>query len=590
MFAPVPLRSFCAVVLSGAVAACGGGGGGGSTSVPRGGSTPTPVPTSTAGTEAAYQCPSSDSASVARASGATREVRRHSGSGRRAAAAAPDTLLAVTYGAQAAAASRSVLEARERSTGGRISAELTFAHIGLTTHVLAVPAAQAPAIAKALRDSSDVRSVAVTGARRYPSTVSTPYFPNDPYFDGFLGSSAPLYETASIPGQWDAHITKLEYAFGYSQPNNGSGITNAAALGSSSVKIAVIDSGEDTTHPELQSKVVYQKCFITDEIGHQSISSFETDPVGHGTDVAGIAAADTNNDFGFTGAGGNTVIEGYRVYPAPVDSCANPASTDTQCGADPVDIASAIEDALDQHANVINLSLGGGGCQNGVDDDQTEGNAVEDAIAAGTIVVAAAGNDATDGSDTQGLEAPACDSGVIAAGASALADGEPNGDGNQNGSSRNPSEYVASYSDYGSPGAAVKSSSAWGIVAPGGDPNTDSDADDLHWVENIWTSTPYMANASDTSFEGECTDDDSDVLTTPPVDCRTFIAGTSMASPRVAGAAALILAVNPSYQSPSKMKSLLCTSADDIGDPHEGCGRLNIYRAMAVVVGDPTPP
>jgi len=63
-----------------------------------------------------------------------------------------------------------------------------------------------------------------------------------------------------------------------------------------------------------------------------------------------------------------------------------------------------------------------------------------------------------------------------------------------------------------------------------------------------------------------------------------------MASPRVAGAAALILAVNPSYQSPSKMKSLLCTSADDIGDPHEGCGRLNIYRAMAVVVGDPTPP
>jgi len=38
------------------------------------------------------------------------------------------------------------------------------------------------------------------------------------------------------------------------------------------------------------------------------------------------------------------------------------------------------------------------------------------------------------------------------------------------------------------------------------------------------------------------------------------------------------------------MKVLLCTTADDIADPHEGCGRLNIYRAMAHAVGDPNPP
>jgi hypothetical protein len=59
-----------------------------------------------------------------------------------------------------------------------------------------------------------------------------------------------------------------------------------------------------------------------------------------------------------------------------------------------------------------------------------------------------------------------------------------------------------------------------------------------------------------------------------------------MATPTVAGAAALIIAVNPSYKSPTKMKQLLCSTADDIGDSKEGCGRLNVYRAMATAVGD----
>ncbi len=63
-----------------------------------------------------------------------------------------------------------------------------------------------------------------------------------------------------------------------------------------------------------------------------------------------------------------------------------------------------------------------------------------------------------------------------------------------------------------------------------------------------------------------------------------------MATPHVAGAAALILAVNASYQSPAAMKQLLCQSADDISDSHQGCGRLNVYRAMATAIGDTSPP
>ena len=128
-------------------------------------------------------------------------------------------------------------------------------------------------------------------------------------------------------------------------------------------------------------------------------------------------------------------------------------------------------------------------------------------------------------------------------------------------------------------------------VAPGGDPNGASDFDNLHWIENLWTSTPYMSSPSDTTYMGFCMSDYPNTTSvTPPADCRTLIAGTSMATPHVAGAAALILAVNASYQSPAKMRQLLCETADDIGDPHQGCGRLNIYRAMAVALGDSNPP
>jgi subtilisin family serine protease len=68
-----------------------------------------------------------------------------------------------------------------------------------------------------------------------------------------------------------------------------------------------------------------------------------------------------------------------------------------------------------------------------------------------------------------------------------------------------------------------------------------------------------------------------------------LIAGTSMATPHVAGAAALILSVNPAYQSSTRMKALLCQSADDIADAREGCGRLDVYRAMAAALNDADP-
>jgi len=509
-------------------------------------------------------------------------------------------LIAVTYDRSMPVSLRPAIALREQSLGARVVRTLDFPHVGLMTHVLSVAAADAPRVEAALRSQPGVRSVGPAGGRRYPLSVNGPYYTNDPYFNGFAnpvapptpGATAPpstfhmppYEESASVPGQWDKHAARLEYAYAYSQSTNGSGRVNANALGSSGVKIAIIDTGGDTTHPELNSKIVYQKCFITNPSGSQSTGPFTTDPTGHGTDVAGIAAADSGNGLGFTGSGGRSVVYDYRVAPTPDDSCAtnNPKNTDQQCSIDANDIVSAIGDAVANKVNVISLSLGGGGCTNGVDQDQGEGNAIANAIAANIVVVAASGNDAKPRSSAP-VTAPACDAGVIAAGASALADGQPNGDGKPGGSAAVPLEYVASYSNSGSPGAAPNNAAAWGIVAPGGDPSSDTDPDDFHWIENLWTSMPF-----DQKFAGNCSVDYPGTGSTP--DCRTLIAGTSMSAPAVAGAAALILGVNPSYQSPSGMKQLLCSTARDIGDPHEGCGRVDIYRAMATALGDPSPP
>jgi serine protease len=215
-------------------------------------------------------------------------------------------------------------------------------------------------------------------------------------------------------------------------------------------------------------------------------------------------------------------------------------------------------------AKVINLSLGDS------QPDSAEENAVAAAINAGVVVVAASGNGNSQDIGQPALDYPAADPGVIAVGASAIDDSNPASVG----------EKVASYSNWDGTNAS------WGLVAPGGDPcpgstsSSCNDQDILHWIENIYTST-----ASDsTGANGPCRNDPNSL--TGPIDCRILIAGTSQATPHVTGAVSLLLSVGAQ---PHQIKTLLCSTATPLPGGKAGCGRLNVYKAMAQAVGDPSP-
>ncbi len=584
--AMMSLRTALAALLSiSLLAACGGGGIGSII----GGIVPTPAPT-TAPT-IGYSCPSSvNGTSTGRmtaslASFGSDAIRKAPAKEQSQPSTIP-TLLEVVRSAAGATSARGTLSTQIARAGGSVTQRFLFSRVGTSVDLVAVDAAKSAAVAAQLRRLPGVTAVVPMG-RRYTQGVVAPVTTNDPYFHGFPGSTAPYYEAGnpapspspgtSLPGQWDMHAISLGHAWAYANAADApAGYQNADATGNSAVRIAIVDTGADVTHPELQSKVVYTHCFITNiNTGVQSSSNYVTDLDGHGTDVAGIAAADVNNSLGFVGVGGNVSLIIERVFPSPPSNCTSQLGTNPQAcstSASTADIASGIGDAVAHGANVINLSIGAS-CAGG--DDPLEANAVANAIASGVVVVAASGN-----SGSAALDAPACDTGVIAVGASALSDGYPNGTYSSGapGSPSTPVEYVASYSNY------QAGSTTWGLVAPGGDPaNLGPGVDDLHWIENIYSSTAMGGATCTPDFEASAGS---------PGDCRVLIAGTSQATPHVSGAAALLLSVKPSL-TPTQVRNYLCSDAyvlPSVSAAAQGCGRLDIYRAMADVLGDPNLP
>ncbi len=146
--------------------------------------------------------------------------------------------------------------------------------------------------------------------------------------------------------------------------------------GGSPVVVAVIDNAIQTNHPDLAANMV---------AGKDMSSTLDTDPnppnatFSHGTHVAGIVSAVTNNSLGIASAGNNKV----KVMPIKA----------TPDGGNANSIYYGFEGiiwAVDNGAKIVSLSWGGAGFS------QAEQDVIDYAFNNGVMVVAAAGNDNSD--------------------------------------------------------------------------------------------------------------------------------------------------------------------------------------------------
>lgn len=137
-------------------------------------------------------------------------------------------------------------------------------------------------------------------------------------------------------------------------------------VGSPAIKVAVLDSGVDSSHPDLRGAVLPGYDFVNGD-------GAPDDDNGHGTAVAGVIAARTNN-----GTGASGVCWTCSILPVKVLSNTGHGEMS--------DVAKGIVYAADHGARVINLSLGGAVASELVSD------AVQYATEKGVVLVGAAGN------------------------------------------------------------------------------------------------------------------------------------------------------------------------------------------------------
>ncbi|GGB20247.1 S8 family serine peptidase [Agarivorans gilvus] len=333
----------------------------------------------------------------------------------------------------------------------------------------------------------------------------------------------------------------VERQWHYKQINLGAAWQAMAGQIQNEVVVAVLDTGIYQSHPDLAAQLTDDGIdFISDTRISLDGDGIDYDPEDpgdqngpngssswHGTHVAGTIAAYTNNQLGVAGIAPNAKIMNLRVLGYE--------------GGTTYDIAQAILYAAglgndsgrlpDKVASVINMSLGGESY------DYVFDQAVQQAIAQGVIVVAAAGNEST-----SALSYPAAFANVI--GVSAV----------------DADKQLTSYSNFGS---------YIDIAAPGGDSRVDLDGDG--YGDGVY-STYVNENGGSLSADYQ------------------YLNGTSMASPHVAGVVALMKQLNPNLDT-DDFESLLVAGrlSDDLGssgwDRSYGYGLLNAEKAVQSQIG-----
>ncbi|OBA09262.1 serine protease [Bacillus subtilis] len=165
------------------------------------------------------------------------------------------------------------------------------------------------------------------------------------------------------------------------------------------VKIAVLDTGCDTSHPDLKSQIIGGKNFTDDDGGKEDAVS---DYNGHGTHVAGTIAANDSNG-GISGVAPEASLLIVKVLGG-----ANGSGQYEW-------IINGINYAVEQKVDIISMSLGG------PSDVPELKEAVKNAVKNGVLIVCAAGNEGDGDERTEELSYPAAYNEVIAVGSVSVA-------------------------------------------------------------------------------------------------------------------------------------------------------------------------
>ena len=302
------------------------------------------------------------------------------------------------------------------------------------------------------------------------------------------------------------------------------------AASSPKVSVAVIDTGCLVAHEDLINNIRAVYNSATSELGVDKVA----DSIGHGTHVAGIVAADANNGKGVAGV---SYDAGLVIIKASIgDTKSFSTETLAQAYTWLMTNSGAQTNAQRNNVRVINMSVGGKGS---IDSDDVLYQKITQAKNAGILTVCAAGNadaGATPPFDCIPGDYEDCFTVInLAQGSNA----QPNDSSGTSYVMRsNKSNYNVSSGEF---------SQAKNISAPG--------------------SSIYSTYNSNTSSYGS-------------------LSGTSMASPAVAGIAALLFAYDPSL-SADEVREVLEQTATDIGaegwDRETGYGEIDAYHALQVL-------
>lgn len=288
--------------------------------------------------------------------------------------------------------------------------------------------------------------------------------PNDTYYPNNWGhnntAQLPVYQSGGHTGPGVGTIgfdSDAQLAWNQSQ-----------IFGSASIIIAVIDTGVDTTHPDLRLVTGY------DYGDNDSNPMDDSDDPGHGTSCSGVAAGKANNALGVTGIAG-----GCSVMPLKVANSAG----DMYFTA----IDNALTHAADYNADIISMSLGAeGGTAEG--DSPSTDAALYYAYNAGVAIFAATAN-----SNTSTIAYPANHTSVISIGASSPT-------GQRKSTTSSDGEYWWG-SNYGT--SVQDAKEAVDLMAPTILPATDlvgsvgySTTDYYMWFNGTSCATPYAAGVA----------------------------------------------------------------------------------------------